>query len=494
MSVSAEFSIKFCFIFFYTFRNILSIVYASFLFFASNDGAPNDAKKKSSVRARSALLFLRNEKKLQTYMGSARRRAGRSRSRVREKPSSGEEQKRIVHLWQVDENGKLKGAQRALEGSNMLTTKKSTCYGVISALKSVVLPVGYPDSVAPEYITFQIFDTIQEACGYFRGLLNSQAFLTGLGVGDASISPVGAVVITLILAYPAMVSGLLVGSFPKLVSSFGKRQKQYQVFKEFLDLLGNTLSLIAPAYSHNEFLALACIGAAITAVASVIGSVSRSPLIAHLALENNFGDCAAKESNQSRLLKLILIFAGFKFLLWVNTKNSFVYIAFATLSIFKIYFLALSMKTLSLRTFNEQRLFIALRSWQRDRRWKVPSPKDVSLKESLFYTSSGIHVAYSPDKVSREVSSLTKRQLADLVKAHEKVGAKYLTLSKDVLLLPRDQKLAIRDQLMAYMHIHRLRVVDESAWKALEFAAEHVDDFMKQANANGWTTEHALLL
>lgn len=46
---------------------------------------------------------------------------------------------------------------------------------IVDLLKAILLPNGYPDSVCPEYVMFQLWDTLQEACGYFRGILASQA-------------------------------------------------------------------------------------------------------------------------------------------------------------------------------------------------------------------------------------------------------------------------------------------------------------------------------
>lgn len=57
-------------------------------------------------------------------------------------------------------------------------------------LRILLLPVGYPSSVCPEYIAFQFWDTIQEGCGYFRGILNNQAWLVTLGVGNAGTTVV----------------------------------------------------------------------------------------------------------------------------------------------------------------------------------------------------------------------------------------------------------------------------------------------------------------
>lgn len=48
--------------------------------------------------------------------------------------------------------------------------------------RETFLPVGYPGSVADEYITYQLWDTVQAMCSYLRGVLCTQALLEGIGV------------------------------------------------------------------------------------------------------------------------------------------------------------------------------------------------------------------------------------------------------------------------------------------------------------------------
>lgn len=46
------------------------------------------------------------------------------------------------------------------------------------------MPEGYPDSVTPDYLNFQTWDSIQALMSYVRGMLCSQAIMTGIGVGE----------------------------------------------------------------------------------------------------------------------------------------------------------------------------------------------------------------------------------------------------------------------------------------------------------------------
>lgn len=57
-------------------------------------------------------------------------------------------------------------------------------------LKSTFLPTGFPASVPPEYLQFQIWNTIQDLCSYLRGIMSTRAVLEGLGVGKADVTAV----------------------------------------------------------------------------------------------------------------------------------------------------------------------------------------------------------------------------------------------------------------------------------------------------------------
>lgn len=46
------------------------------------------------------------------------------------------------------------------------------------------MPEGYPDTVTPDYLGFQVWDSIQALMSYVRGMLCSQAIMTGIGVGE----------------------------------------------------------------------------------------------------------------------------------------------------------------------------------------------------------------------------------------------------------------------------------------------------------------------
>ena len=55
-------------------------------------------------------------------------------------------------------------------------------------LWGTLVPVGYPETVAEEYVTYQVWDSIQGLCSYLRGILGTKALLQAAGVGSESAS------------------------------------------------------------------------------------------------------------------------------------------------------------------------------------------------------------------------------------------------------------------------------------------------------------------
>ena len=259
---------------------------------------------------------------------------------------------------------------------------------IVDLLKAVLLPNGYPDSVCPEYVMFQLWDTLQEACGYFRGILASQAWLTTLGVGNSNITVVNAVVMTMILDYMGMVSGLMFGGSSKLVRTFAANQKFYTMLAEALSLVSTILTLSTVLYPYYMLFILLT-GRIISSSCTVASGACHSTLVTHIARKNNFSDCNAKEGNQTRALKLVLIGIGYKFLIFVNEDATRVSLMFLVLSTGKLVFRYQSMNTLNLRTLSPQRSKLILDAWKQSNN---VTPYDVGRKESILYPRHGVNI------------------------------------------------------------------------------------------------------
>ncbi len=71
------------------------------------------------------------------------------------------------------------------------------------------LPEGYPDSVPSDYLAFQMWDTIQALCSYVRGVLSSNALLTGVGVGSTTANALSATAAFVVKDLTGMLGSIL---------------------------------------------------------------------------------------------------------------------------------------------------------------------------------------------------------------------------------------------------------------------------------------------
>lgn len=59
---------------------------------------------------------------------------------------------------------------------------------LVSRLLTVFLPQGFPESVSPDYLPYQLWDSVQAFASSLSGSLATHAVLLGIGVGNAQAS------------------------------------------------------------------------------------------------------------------------------------------------------------------------------------------------------------------------------------------------------------------------------------------------------------------
>ncbi|NXR21602.1 RUS1 protein, partial [Cinclus mexicanus] len=56
----------------------------------------------------------------------------------------------------------------------------------------VLLPQGFPESVSPDYVQYQCWDSLQALCSTMAGSLSTRSVLEAVGVGDGAANVTGA--------------------------------------------------------------------------------------------------------------------------------------------------------------------------------------------------------------------------------------------------------------------------------------------------------------
>lgn len=80
------------------------------------------------------------------------------------------------------QDGKVSTAKKS---HNRQATTRLSARNILAVLKQICrdlfLPLGYPQSVRPEYMSYQMYDSLQGLCSYLRGVVSTSALLTAAG-------------------------------------------------------------------------------------------------------------------------------------------------------------------------------------------------------------------------------------------------------------------------------------------------------------------------
>jgi len=114
------------------------------------------------------------------------------------------------------------------------------------------LPEGYPQSVSPDYLEYQVWDTLQGFLGYLKGTILGLCYLKGMGVGQSGSSLNGAMFVLLTRDSVGVVSGLVAG-LPTFTVPFSdlKRLRFHRITSELIRIAAGVLEVYASVYSRE---------------------------------------------------------------------------------------------------------------------------------------------------------------------------------------------------------------------------------------------------
>uniref|UniRef100_A0A4W3GS91 Uncharacterized protein n=1 Tax=Callorhinchus milii TaxID=7868 RepID=A0A4W3GS91_CALMI len=246
-------------------------------------------------------------------------------------------------------------------------------------LTSVFLPQGYPDSVSGDYLTYQIWDTVQAFASSITGTLAMQAVLKGVGVGDTTATVAGATS-TWILKDGTSMLGRILFAWLK-----GRSLSVSRLVADILNDVAILIEIIAPVFPAI-FTLILCVSGVLKAVVGVAGGATRAALTLHQARRDNMADVSAKDGSQETLVNL----AGLLFSLFLTplvTGNArLTYLLFALFTSLHLYANYRAVRGVVMETLNRARLGIVLRRYLRD--GIVPNPRSVNQQEPLL---PGLH-------------------------------------------------------------------------------------------------------
>lgn len=258
----------------------------------------------------------------------------------------------------------------------------STGNRLLLAFYEAFLPVGYPDSVAPDYLEYQVWDTIQALCSSVTGTLSTRSILQGVGVGSAEATLLGGTLSWTLRDGISMISRISFAS--KLALDLDNDAKRWRYIADITNDIALTIEIFSSWLpTPTLFLLSVSLASVFKAITGVAGGGARASLTHHFAQRDNTADLAAKEGSQETAAGLFGMLLGMA-VAWLVPGDdcwaTLIVVAFFTAA--HLYSNYRAVSSLVLHYLNLQRAGIVMSAFARTGR--VPSPAVVARSEGIL--------------------------------------------------------------------------------------------------------------
>ncbi|KAG8095964.1 hypothetical protein GUJ93_ZPchr0013g35396 [Zizania palustris] len=341
--------------------------------------------------------------------------------------------------------------------SSSLTSRRfGNRWGRVSGrLLGAFVPEGFPGSVTLDYVTFQMWDTLQGLSTYIRAMLSTQALLGAIGVGEKSATVIGATFQWFLRDLTGMLGGILFTFYQG--SNLDSNAKMWRLVADFMNDLGMLMDLLSPLFP-SSLIVIMCLGSLSRSFTGVASGATRAALTQHFALANNAADISAKEGSQETLATMLGM--GLGMLLAHATRGHAlgVWVSFLFLTIFHMYANYKAVQSLSLTTLNYERSSILLQYFMED--GEILTPQQVSKQEHIlpFWSSwrklLRIELPHERVHLGAKASMLTHSDMSQIAKARSYYqNADYFLLDKEGSVHVFIHKQAVAtDVLKSFIH------------------------------------------
>ncbi|ORY63315.1 vitamin B6 photo-protection and homoeostasis-domain-containing protein [Pseudomassariella vexata] len=302
----------------------------------------------------------------------------------------------VVEIAECDKAGNLKATyiESHPSSSSSATTPSNSRIDVFfpTAGKSlwqkllvIFLPDGYPQSVTDDYTKYQIYDSLQAFAGSIAGMISSRAVWVGLGVGDASASPTGAMLIQIVRECMGKLATIVFAH--SMGTAIEAECKMYRFKADVLcdaAMVLDCLSPLVPVLGMR--VAVLCVSSVLYAAAGVAGGAAKSSLSGHFARWNNLGELNAKDGSQETMISLMGNMAGTAAMAFLSTPTA-TWLSLICLLVVHLVMNWIGVKAVKMRSLNRQRANIVFSNLL-DKN-KVLDPAEVSQRESIFAKRGG---------------------------------------------------------------------------------------------------------
>ncbi|VDN07772.1 unnamed protein product [Thelazia callipaeda] len=254
--------------------------------------------------------------------------------------------------------------------------------GCIACLKSLFLdifmPRGFPHSVSEDYVSYQVWDTIQAFASSMNHALSTEAILRGAGIGNEAATAIAATVAWLLKDGLGMISRIV---FAWLTSPyFDAHCKQWRLLADILNDITFCMDLVVPNFPRF-FVFVLCLSSLLRSVVGVAGTSTRTAVTSHQAISDNLGDVAAKDVSQETVVNICALACSLLLLHFVSGSVVVwpLFIVFTSVHLYANY---RAIKSLQFRTLNHSLLEILIRKYVKT--GSIDDVRSVNDQESVF--------------------------------------------------------------------------------------------------------------
>ncbi|PPQ72999.1 hypothetical protein CVT24_001433 [Panaeolus cyanescens] len=434
----------------------------------------------------------------------------------------------IILHWRFTTGGR----EQVSNGQEELSRAQNKLRSFQDLLSSMFLPVGYPHTVSPDYLRYQILNALQAFCNSLAGLISSRAILQGLGVGNPDATPTAALLLSILQDISSRLTTIL--SAYILGSSLHPEAKTYRILADILNDVAVVLDTISPllvsAGAPGLRVPLLCLSASFKSLCGIAAG-SKSAISLHFATpltgKGDIGDLNAKDSSKETVLALFGMLLGTALVPRLTTT----WATWSSLLLLVGLHLAinyLGVRGLVLRTFNRQRLSIAWMAYRsQSPSGACPNPSHVASLEGIFRRADTVRSAAHGSVIGRcsigsSVSRVLDRPLPsellelfneerfllwfDSRSLHSSSGH-YRIISRPFIHIFFKDKYTQQDQLKAWIlgteicaavangnekhnEMDPLAVIR----RCLDIVKTNFADFIRSSQKVGWNTEESALI
>lgn len=255
-------------------------------------------------------------------------------------------------------------------------------------LVDAFVPKGYPHTVAPKYLRFQILHSLQGLCSYLRGVLSTRAVLSAMGVGSNTASAAAATTQWVYRDGAGMLSGLLFTWWAS--DRFGSNAKGWRLFADFVVDLTLTLELLSPAVCQGDqrcFTGVVCCVGVLRALCGAAAGPTWAVMSSFFAGDRgNLADVQAKGGSQETAVNLVGMVLSLCLAKYVaSEEGSFLpWCIFIVLTVLHLVLNYLAVSVLAFPTLNGSRLSVLLAEYGRKRPVSELSVEGVNRREHFL--------------------------------------------------------------------------------------------------------------